>query len=72
MYDETEERMRKERETTKRAECFARLVLADLETTRAGSARLRRANRGPPADAVGEDHRVAVLALRADGVDDST
>ncbi|MCY3810300.1 MAG: Fic family protein, partial [Gammaproteobacteria bacterium] len=31
MHDETKERMRKDRDTTKRAECFCRLVLADRE-----------------------------------------
>ncbi len=31
MHDEVEERMREEREAAKRAECFARLVLAEHE-----------------------------------------
>ena len=31
MHDETKERMHEERETARRAECFARLVLADRE-----------------------------------------
>ena len=73
MYDETEERMRKERDTTKRAECFARLVLTDLEDHE-GRKLLDYAERA--ADRLQMQWEKAIawlsLALRADGVDDST
>ena len=73
MHDETQERMRAERETARRAECFARLVLTDRED-HDGRKLLdyaeRTANRLP----MQWEKTIAwlSLALRGNGVDETT
>lgn len=73
MYDGTKERSRKERETAKRAECFARLVLAEHED-HAGRKLLDYAER--TVDRIPMQWEKTItwlsLALWAKGVDDST
>ncbi len=73
MHDETEERMRKDRDTTKRAECFARLVLSDREDHE-GRKLLNYAERTTDRLPMQWEKTIAwlSLALRTDGVDDST
>jgi len=73
MYDETKERMRKERDTAKRAECFARLVLADHED-HDGRKLLDYAERTADRLPMQWEKTIAwlSLALRADGVDETT
>lgn len=73
MHDEVEERMRKERETAKRAECFARLVLAERED-HAGRKLLDYAERTVERVPMQWEKTITwlSLALWAKGVDDST
>ena len=73
MHDEVEERMRRERDTTKRAECFARLMLTDLEDQE-GRKLLDYAERAAGRLPMQWEKTIAwlSLALHADGVDDST
>ena len=73
MHDETKERMREERETAKRAECFARLVLAERED-HDGRKLLDYAERTADRLPMQWEKTIAWLSLtlRADGVDDTT
>lgn len=73
MRDETKERMRKDRDTAKRAECFARLVLADRED-HDGRKLLDYAERTGDRLPMQWEKTIAwlSLALRGDGVDETT
>ena len=73
MRDETKERMRKDRDTAKRAECFARLVLADRED-HDGRKLLDYAERTADRLPMQWEKTIAwlSLALRGDGVDETT
>ena len=73
MHDEVEERIRTERDTRKRAECFARLMLTDREDEE-GRKLLDYAERAADRLPMQWEKTIAwlSLALRADGVDDST
>ena len=73
MHDEVEERSRKERETTKRAECFARLVLAERED-HDGRKLLDYAERTADRLPMQWEKTIAwlSLSLRGDGVDETT
>ena len=70
MHDETKERIRQERETARRAECFARLVLAAREDDD-GRKLLDYAERTADRLPMQWEKTIAwlSLALRADGVD---
>ena len=73
MHDETKERMRKDRDTTKRAECFGRLVLTNRED-HDGRKLLDYAERTADRLPMQWEKTIAwlSLALRADGVDETT
>ena len=73
MHDETKERMRKDRDTTKRAKCFGRLVLAGRED-HDGRKLLDYAERTADRLPMQWEKTIAwlSLALRADGVDETT
>ena len=73
MHDETKERRRKDRDTTKRAECFARLVLAHRED-HDGRKLLDYAERTADRLPMQWEKTIAwlSLALRGDGVDETT
>ena len=73
MYEEVEEHMRNERETAKRAECLERLVLAERED-HTGRKLLDYAERTAAQAPMQREKTITwlSLALRADGVDDST
>jgi len=73
MYDETRERMRKDRDTTKRAECFSRLVLANRED-HDGRKLLNYAERTADRLPMQWEKTIAwlSLSLRGDRVDETT
>ncbi|MYD85313.1 MAG: hypothetical protein F4137_10185 [Acidobacteria bacterium] len=73
MHDETEERMRQDRETAKRAECFARVVLAGMKDEH-GRNLLDFAERTAARVPMQWEKTIVWLcaALDVDGVDDTT